>query len=376
MSALDHRPVASSLRPTRPGPDYVDPAVFTREQDRILARSWVAVALAAEIPAPGDWVTARLARENVLVVRGATGIVGAFYNVCRHRGSPVCAGPSGSAGRSLRCPYHAWTYDLDGSLVGAPQLKAMPDVDRGLHGLVPIRTEVWLGQVWCNLDDGAAPLAESIGVEVTQRLGDADMIERWGIDELVLGERRTYDVAANWKLLVENFMECYHCATIHPELTRTLPEFRAGFGTQNSASGSASFAASVEGFTLSGQRSFPLLPKLGADHDRRYWGLTLRPLTFLNLLPDHVIVHRVVPLAPDRSIVSCDWLFAADVAGAADFDPGDTVGLFDAVNRQDFVACEGCQTNMGSAAFVAGGVLVPSEHHLEAFHDWVLELLA
>jgi Rieske 2Fe-2S family protein len=366
----------SSLRPTLPGRDYVDPSVFAAEQDRIFARGWQTVGLAAEIPATGDYLTARVARENIVVVRGGDGAVRGFYNVCRHRGAVVCDGPSGSAGRTLKCPYHAWTYDLEGSLIGAPQLRAMPDVDRTLQSLVPVRTEVWLGLVWCNLDPVAVTVADSVGREVTARLGDADMIDRWGIDGLALGDRRTYDVAANWKLIVENFMECYHCATIHPELTRTLPEFRAGVGTQNAEAGYATFAPSVDGFSLSGQRHFPRLAGLDEDQERRYRGMTLRPLTFLNLLPDHVIVHRIVPVAPDRTVVHCDWLFASQVAGADGFDPRDTVALFDAVNRQDFVACESCQTNMGSAVFARGGVLVPTEHHLEAFHDWVRAALA
>ena len=317
-----------------------------------------------------------MAGENLVVVRGGDDIVRGFYNVCRHRGSLVCDGTSGSGGRTLRCGYHAWTYDLEGSLVGAPQLRSMPDMDRTLQSLVPVRTETWLGLVWVNLDPDAGALASTVGRDVTDRLGDPQMIERWGMAALLPGGRRTYEVAANWKLLVENFMECYHCATIHPELTRTLPEFRSGVGTQNAEAGYATFAPGVDGFSLSGERRFPRLRGLGAEHERRYWGMTLRPLTLLNLLPDHVIVHRIVPVSADRTIVHCDWLFDADVAGDDGFDPADTVGLFDAVNLQDFTACEHCQVNMRSRAFAHGGVLVPTEHHLEEFHDWIRAVLA
>jgi Rieske 2Fe-2S family protein len=365
----------ASLRPTLPGPDYVDPAIFAREQERIFAPGWSALAIATDLPRPGDWVTAALAGEQLLIVRQTDGSVRGFHNVCRHRGSTVCDGPAGSAGRTLRCPYHAWTYDLEGSLVGAPQLRAMPDVDRAGQGLVPVRTEVWSGLVWATLDPLAPAVADTIGLEVAERLGGPAAIGAWGMDRLVSGARRTYEVAANWKLLVENFMECYHCATIHPELTRTLPEFRTGRGTQNSELGAAVFAPDVEGFSLSGEHRHPRLPGLDVTHERQYRGMTLRPLTLVNLLPDHVIVHRIGPLAPDRTVVHCDWLFDPDVVAAPGFDPDDTVALFDAVNRQDFEACERCQGNMGSVAFARGGVLVPSEHHLEAFHDWVRDAL-
>jgi Rieske 2Fe-2S family protein len=365
----------ASLRPTLPGPDYVDPAIFAREQERIFAPGWSALAIATDLPRPGDWVTAALAGEQLLIVRQTDGSVRGFHNVCRHRGSTICDGPAGSAGRMLRCPYHAWTYDLEGSFVGAPQLRAMPDVDRAGQGLVPVGTEVWSGLVWVTLDPLAPPVADTVGREIAERLGGPAAIDAWGMDRLVSGARRTYQVTANWKLLVENFMECYHCATIHPELTRTLPEFRTGLGTQNSELGAAVFAPDVEAFSLSGEHRHPRLPGLDETHERQYRGMTLRPLTLLNLLPDHVIVHRIVPLAPDRTVVHCDWLFDPDVVAAPGFDPDDTVALFDAVNRQDFEACERCQGNMGSVAFARGGVLVPSEHHLEAFHDWVRDAL-
>ncbi len=217
----------------------------------------------------------------------------------------------------------------------------MPALDRQLNGLVPVATETWHGLVWCNLDPDPAPLAETVGTQVAQRL-QGTALDRWGMPELALGARSTYAVAANWKLLIENFLECYHCTTIHPELTRTLPSFRSGLGTQTNAEGWAGFASSIDGFSLSGQERFGRLPGLSDDEERRYWGITLHPGTLINLLPDHVVVHRLRPVA---------------------------------VNRQDFEACERCQDNMGSRGFAQGGVLVPAEDKIVAFHRWVRGLL-
>lgn len=358
------------LIPTLGGAAYVDPASFALEAERIFARSWIAVGLAAELPTRGDFITSRLAGEPIVAVRGDDGAIRAFYNVCRHRGSTVCQGPSGSAGTYLRCPYHAWSYDLSGALASAPHLRAMPALDRRLNGLVPVATETWQGLLWCNLDPDPAPLADTVGAQVAHRLQGTDL-DRWAMADLALGARSTYEVAANWKLLIENFLECYHCSTIHPELTRTLPSFRSGLGTQTNAEGWAGFAATVDGFSLSGQERFGRLPGLGDGEERRYWGITLHPGTLINLLPDHVVVHRFRPVAVDRTAVTCDWLFAADVVAQPAFDPADTVALFDAVNRQDFEACERCQDNMGSRCFAQGGVLVPAEDKIADFHRWV-----
>jgi Rieske 2Fe-2S family protein len=165
-------------------------------------------------------------------------------------------------------------------------------------------------------------------------------------------------------------MECYHCATIHPELTEVLPEFADGYAAQYFVGHGAEFAADVDGFTVDGSEGFDRLPGVQADQDRRYYAVTVKPTVFVNLVPDHVIFHRMFPVAVDRTIVECDWLYAKDVV-AAGADVSRSVELFHRVNAQDFAACERCQLAMHSRAYVNGGVLVPSEHHIGAFHDWV-----
>jgi Rieske 2Fe-2S family protein len=172
---------------------------------------------------------------------------------------------------------------------------------------------------------------------------------------------------------VENFMECYHCATIHPELTSVLPEFKAGFAAQYYVGHGAAFADRVEGFTVDGSPGFPRLPGVSDDQDRRYFAITIRPQVFINLVPDHVILHRMFPLTADRTTVVCDWLFDPGVLGQ---DVSRSVELFDRVNRQDFDACERTQPSMSSRAYRDGGVLVPSEHHIAEFHEWVIRKTA
>ena len=253
--------------------------------------------------------------------------------------------------------------------MAAPNLTKMPDIDRDEFGLLGVHLREWLGYVWVCLAETPPSFEEEVVGAVTERLGGAGTILGWQVDELTVGRRIVYDVAANWKLIIENFMECYHCATIHPELTEVLPEFAGGYAAQTYVGHGAEFAAQAEGFTVDGSAGLTQIPSVDADHDRRYYAITIKPQVFVNLVPDHVIFHRMFPLAADRTIVECDWLYLPDVV-ASEADLSKSVELFDRVNRQDFEACEACQPAMSSRGYRAGGVLVPSEHHIGEFHRW------
>ncbi|MCZ2826721.1 MULTISPECIES: aromatic ring-hydroxylating oxygenase subunit alpha [unclassified Modestobacter] len=365
----------SSLISTLGGRWYTDPAVFAREQERVFEAMWCCAVRSDELPTPGSFRRVQVGRESVLVVRGRDGALRAFLNVCRHRGAQLCTEEAGQVGTTLRCPYHAWSFGLDGALVAAPNLARMPDVDRVANGLVPVHLQEWLGYAWVCLADDPPSFAEDVRGAVTERLGDPAAIEGYDVAGLRLGRRIRYDVAANWKLIVENFMECYHCATIHPELTDVLPEFARGYAAQSFVGHGAEFAAGAEGFTVDGSAGFAALPGIDVEQDRRYYAATIKPTVFLNLVPDHVILLRMIPMAVDRTTVECDWLYAPQVVESGQ-DVSRSVELFHRVNLQDFDACERTQPGMASRAYAAGGVLVPAEHHLGTFHDWVRQRLA
>lgn len=360
----------TSLISTLPGHHYTDPELFALEQDRIFHHTWFCAVLTADLAEAGQFRTVQAGRESVLVARGRDGGLRAFLNICRHRGARLCTAESGQVKRSFQCPYHAWTYGTDGKLIAAPNLTSMPDVDRVEHGLVPVALREWLGYAWVCLADDPPSFEEQVVGAVTARLGGAEVIDGYDVGALALGRRIAYDVRANWKLIIENFMECYHCATIHPELTEVLPEFADGYAAQYYVGHGAEFGPEVDGFTVDGTGGFGRLAGIADDQDRRYYAITIRPQVFLNLVPDHVIVHRMFPLAVDRTLVECDWLYAPEVLDAG-HDISRSVELFHRVNEQDFEACERCQPAMSSRAYAAGGVLVPSEHHIAEFHDWV-----
>ncbi|MGW6547492.1 aromatic ring-hydroxylating oxygenase subunit alpha [Streptomyces massasporeus] len=362
-----------SLIATLPGSAYTDPGFFAREQEHLFEAMWFCAVRSADLAGPGAFRTVQVGRESILVTRARDQSVRAFFNVCRHRGAKLCNARSGEVKRAFQCPYHAWTYDLTGKLVAAPNLTKMPDVSRTEYGLAAVATREWLGYVWVCLAENPPPFDEVVQ-DVVARLGDTESIEHYGIEDLDVGRRIVYDVRANWKLIVENFMECYHCATIHPELTEVLPEFADGYAAQYYVGHGAEFGADVKGFTVDGSEGLDRIAGVTEDQDRRYYAITVRPQVFINLVPDHVIFHRMYPVAADRTIVECDWLYPKHVVESGK-DVGRSVELFDRVNRQDFDACERCQPAMSSRLYAKGGVLVPSEHHIGEFHAFVQERL-
>ena len=364
-----------SLISTLPGTYYTDSDIFTLEQEKVFEQMWFCAVRSGDLDKPGAFKTVQVGRESVIVTRSRTGEIRAFLNICAHRGARLCMEESGEVKRSFQCPYHAWTYDLEGKLIAAPNLTKMPDIDRVEYGLKKVAVQEWLGYVWLNLADEPESFDRTVIQDIRDRLGDVESIDRYKIADLDLGRRIVYDVKANWKLIIENFMECYHCATIHPELTEVLPEFADGYAAQYYVGHGAEFGEDVEGFTVDGSAGHDVIPGIAPEQDRRYYAITVRPTVFVNLVPDHVIVHRMFPLAADHTIVECDWLYLPDVvASGKDLDR--SVELFHRVNQQDFDACERCQPAMASRRYRDGGVLVPSEHHIGEFHDWLKEKIA
>ena len=358
---------------TLPGRYYCDPALYERELDAIFSRMWVCVGRADELTKPGAYRVVNVGSESVIVVRNREGALNAFLNVCRHRGARLCSEASGQLKGSIQCRYHAWTYGLDGRLLGAPNVMSDAQFERAAFGLLPVALEVWEGFIYLNLADDPASLSEQVMPPLLERFGSYEPFARYGVGSLVVGKAVTYDIRANWKLVIENFMECYHCGPMHPELCDMLPGFRSG--KSYVAGDAATLAEGMEAFNITGKASRPPLKGLLPEDMRKYYGEVLLPNLLINLLDDHVVTHIVLPLAPDRSLIICQWLFDADISARPDFDPMDAVELFDIVNKQDWEVCEMAQHGMSSKAYKNGGVYVPTEHHIRAFANFIEQQL-
>jgi Rieske 2Fe-2S family protein len=332
---------------------FHDPDVFEFEQSRWFARTWLCVARTKDLPAPGTYMLADVATESVVLLRGREDQIRAFHNVCRHRGSTLLdAAQADEPGRVVRiqCPYHAWVYDIDGSLLRAPHTDELLDFDRADYGLSNVRVEEWQGFVFVNLDVDARPLAEYLA-DLPAAVGS------YPIGSLRRAHRIEYEVAANWKVIGENYSECYHCPGVHPQLNRLSPYDR-GRNLESRGPWAGGWMELVdEAVTMStdgGNHGRPPLRGIGEENTRRVYYFVVWPNLLLSLHPDYVLTHQVWPVDPERSRVVCEWLFDPEVMARPDFDPSDAVDFWDLTNRQDWAVCERQQVGTRSRGYVAG----------------------
>lgn len=349
-------------------PWYVSAEVFEREQQRIFSRSWVCAGRAEDIAEPGAFFTVDLAGESIIVTRDRAGALHAFYNVCRHRGTRICEDRAGTFKGSIQCPYHAWTYALNGSLIAARNMEDSPAFALGDYALREAKIAQFDGFIFVALDpqqrfeDAFAPLIGRFAA--------------WGIGNLRRGASKAYDLACNWKLVFQNYSECYHCPVIHPQLERlsasesgrndlTEGPFLGGYSTLRDEHASLTTSGTT--------RRTPLAGVSGEETSRVYY-YTIFPSLLLSLHPDYVMAHYVQPLSPARTRVVCEWYFDALAMDRAGFDASDAVEFWDQTNRQDWHVNELTQLGVSSRAY-SPGPYSQQEGLLHAFDRYYLSLM-
>ena len=365
----DHGEHLSATTPA--GPFYADEPLFRKELERFFYRSWLNVGREEQIPQPGDFLTREIGDESVILVRGTDGRARAFYNVCRHRGTRLVEAAEGHKLRSIVCPYHGWTYSPEGTLVGAPHTDGLVDFTKDDRGLVPIRLESWGGFIWLNLDPEAPALRDEFGRFFAK-------FDRFPLAELRLAARKTYEVRANWKILVENYQECYHCAPIHPELNRITPYFSGevhdyfvdGARMTPFSGGYMEFAKDYQSMTWTGYTTRAPLAGMRDEDLRRIYYYAVFPNLLFSLHPDFLMIHRAWPHATDRSTIECEFYFDPRAMAGSGFDPSDAVELWDLINRQDWAVCEKTMKGVRSRSFV-GGRYSEQEPQVYDFDEYV-----
>ncbi|MEP6484909.1 MAG: aromatic ring-hydroxylating dioxygenase subunit alpha [Rudaea sp.] len=328
---------------------FVSPDIFEREHDRIFFRSWLLAGHISQVPEPGAYFLFELQNESVIVVRDGSGQIRAFHNHCRHRGSRLCREATGSLGSAIVCPYHAWTYGLDGVLRNVPAMTEVPGFDAADFPLHAVALHEWEGFLFVNFDKLPVPFDDALP-------GLAGRFKPWHVSELRAAERRIYDVDANWKMFVHNFSECYHCPLAHPQLNKLTP-FRNSENDldEGPVLGGPMWMSNRQGsMTTTGERCAPPLPGLNDEERARVYYYTLFPGAFLSFHPDYVMVHRLVPLAIDRTRIVCEWYFHPDAIQAPGFDPSPAVDFWDTTNRQDWDLCVNAYRGVVSRAWEAG----------------------
>ena len=354
VSPVSAEEVAGVRRPVHeahllPPRVFHDPDVLAFEQAAWFGREWVCVGREEDAAGSGAFFLVTVAGQPLIVVRGNDGAPRAFHNVCRHRGATLVEEPCGHLVR-FQCPYHAWIYDLEGRLRPPRYTDGLTGFDPAEWGLVPARVATWQGFVFVSLDDNAPPLMDALG-DLT------DTLERYDLTVLRRARQIDYDVKANWKAIVENYSECYHCPGVHPELNRMTP-YNLGAWLPSTGAWNGSYMEVVgdyETLSLDGAtHGRPDLPGTEPEDHKRVYYFVVWPNLLLSLHPDYLMTHRVWPVEPGRTRVVCEWFFPPAAIAAPGFDPSDAVGFWDLTNRQDWHVCELQQAGSAARAYGAG----------------------
>jgi Rieske 2Fe-2S family protein len=334
---------------------YTSERVLAFERERFFAGSWTCVGREDDLAGAGAQRAVRVGGAGALLVRAGDGRVRAFANTCRHRGHELLGVGESTSRRTVLCPYHAWTYELDGTLRVAPGFREVPDFDPADHGLVELPLERWHGFLFVNGSGDAPPLAEHVG-------GLEELVAPYRPERLVPMATHEYDLACNWKVVLENYHECYHCPLIHPELCRVSPpDSGENFELDGAwVGGTMDLKDHAATMSLDGDSDGVPIKGLDGARLRTVYYLGLFPSLLLSLHPDYLMTHLVVPLGAAACHVSCTWYFPPEAAERPGFDPAYAVEFWDRTNRQDWAACESVQRGMASPHF-RPGPLAPVE---------------
>jgi glycine betaine catabolism A len=365
------------LEPSLPSHWYFDATQYALELERLWYRNWIYLGRAATIAEPGSFRTFTLGNQPLLLLRDEQGVLRAFFNTCRHRGTLLCSEPAGRLpGRAITCPYHAWSYRLTGELARIPSAGRPHHVPLGQTALYPVSLQEWRGFVYVNLANPERGLAQNFNA-------NTETVANWPLEQLAVGHRLTRRLQCNWKIFWENYNECLHCPIIHPALSSLVPIYRRGLMEQRDdpnwrahadeddparRGGLRGGAASWSGDGQALAHQFPDL----TDEQRRigYHFVTGLPSHYLVAHVDYVRSSRLLPVGPEETEIEVEWLFPretlddprVDIRGVCDFSAQ--------VLAEDAAACELNQRGLRSRAH-AQGMLMPEEYDLFRLHEWL-----
>jgi glycine betaine catabolism A len=382
LALLDQGKPGHSL----PRPLYRDQDVFEFDSEQLFSRSWLMIGFEVELPESGSYLSLTIGTNPILIVRGRDGVIRGFHNTCRHRGSQICPDGRGRTSR-LICPYHKWTYDLEGRLIGAARMGSAFRMEE--HGLAPISVRLLAGCIYVALTSSAPdfkPFEAAVG----------PLLHRYGLREAKLAHESVIVERANWKLAMENARECYHCPTGHPELRRTFPvavgqgfsfgddehtrryfERLAGLGLPTTAeqgswwqSGFYPLNPGIETISMDGQ---PVVKRRLIDSkDKELGGYrwATEPNAFGHALVDYAFMFSVIPIGPQETKIVSKWIVSRDAVEGVDYRIEDLIEAWTKTNQQDRELAENNQRGVNSIGYRPGPYSAEAEVFTNQFVEW------
>jgi Rieske 2Fe-2S family protein len=356
---------------------YFDRAQYERELACIWFRNWIYVGRSEELKLPRSFRTFEIADQHVLLVRDDAGELQGFYNTCRHRGAALCREPRGQLKLpAIVCPYHAWTYDLQGELLRTSSKGHAQGFDVGDFPLYKISVQEWNGCVFIALNDDPALLQKNFDQPLSR-------LDHWSLGDLRLGHIFTKTMQCNWKIFWENYNECLHCPGVHAQLSQLVPIFGRGLleerddpkWMEHADSDDPKFKGGLRPgattWSRNGQGVGAPLPGL-TEEDRQaaHVYVTSLPSAFIVGHPDYVRVVRLRPLGPEQTEMCVEYLFAPQTLADANFDLGNAIDFANRVMTEDAQICELNQQGLHSAPH-RQGVIMPEEYLVLQFHEWI-----
>ena len=332
---------------TLDGKYYLNEKIFNEELENIFYQNWLCVGRSNDIKDEGNYITFQIGNESVLIIRNEKNQLNGFFNICRHRGTRICIDEKETLSKTIQCKYHGWTYNLNGSLVGAPNMDNVDDFNKSDYPLHSVSIKEWDGFIFVCLSD--KPESFEIFYKPLN-----NKFNEWKLSKLKTIEQKNYTIKANWKLVIQNYNECYHCPTVHPELAKIhhftngendLYEgpFLGGFMTLNE---------NKKSITKSGKLSSKPIPGVTKTNLKRVYYYSLFPNMLISLHPDYVMYHTIVPLSPSECKVTCSWLFFQENDDNHNYS--DAIKFWDKTNKQDWEISELSQLGIQSKKYTPG----------------------
>ena len=362
-----------------PASSYIDPDWYQLELERIFYHHWIYLCHASTLEQARSFRRFKIGQQDIFLVRHDNGELHGFYNTCRHRGSILCQEQAGKfSGKLIRCPYHQWAYGLDGELIATTSHAEAADFDKSDYPLLPISVKQWRGGIFVSLAEDPPELDQSF-----ER--GADRTENWPLQNLVVGHRWSKLMQCNWKIFWENFNECLHCPNIHPELCDLVPIYGRRISyyrdtpnwQEHENSTDPRYAGGLKegahSWSFSGNASGETFADLTQEEIERGQSYFVSlPSVFIAAHVDYMRSVRILPLGPEQTEIEVEWLFPPATLERADFDLADITEFAILVMQQDARASELNQQGLHSLRFDRG-VLMPEEHYVKGFQDWVRE---